>query len=194
MNYLNSGVNILYKGVKSIQKKTDYPIAYTWGKSKSLAMPYITMARETTWGSAPFNATAITDDIYIGDLASSCNLDELKKHGITHIISVVIGVDPIYPEEFTYKNIFVNDVEWADLSPYFDPCYEFIEDAIKSGGKVLVHCMCGVSRSTTIVASYLIKKRQMKADDVIAYIKSKRDCINPNPSFRSQLSMLAQNI
>ena len=39
---------------------------------------------------------------------------------------------------------------------YFDHCIEFIDYNIKKGN-VLVHCMMGISRSSTIVIAYLMK-------------------------------------
>ena len=129
----------------------DYVIAYVWGKFKSYVQPYI---------STEFTANQITDHIYIGNLASACNKTELEKLGITHVLTAIIGVSPMFPDDFTYKNIAVNDHEWVEIDDYFDECIDFIDQAIEGGGKVFVHCMCGVSRSVTLVAAYLIYKHQ----------------------------------
>ena len=37
-----------------------------------------------------------------------------------------------------------------DLSPFFESTATFIDEAIKGGGVVYVHCLFGISRSTTI--------------------------------------------
>jgi hypothetical protein len=160
----------------------DYTLAYLWGKFRSYAQPYI---------STEFNADQVTDDIYIGDLASSCNKEELQNIGITHVLTAIIGVDPLFPDDFEYKNIYVNDNEWADIQEYFEECVKFIDDAVSSGGKVFVHCMCGVSRSSTLIAAYLIHKYKYNHADAIQIIKDKRDCINPNAGFREQLKEYA---
>lgn len=34
----------------------------------------------------------------------------------------------------------------TDLTVYFDECFSFIDQAIQSGGGVLVHCFMGMSR------------------------------------------------
>src|SRR5437870_10377941 len=116
------------------------------------------------------------------------------KLGITHILTIIVGVGPIYPEQFTYKNVSICDDESSDIYQYFDDCIQFIDDAIEKGGKVLVHCMCGISRSATIVAAYLIDKCHYSDEEAINIIKEYRDCINPNPGFRRQLKLYANYI
>lgn len=44
----------------------------------------------------------------------------------------------------------VYDTEDADLLQHFPRAIAFIQGALTSGGKVLVHCAAGVSRSATV--------------------------------------------
>ena len=69
-----------------------------------------------------------------------------------------------------------------DLLQYFDSCVAYIEEGIKEGGNVLVHCAMGVSRSATVVVAFLMKNKGMKRDEAIDWVKSKRH-INPNKGF-----------
>ena len=71
------------------------------------------------------------------------------------------------------------DQPWFDLSIFFDETFGFIETGRKKGG-VLVHCMAGISRSATIVTAYLMRKKGMKKDDIIALLQSRRKQVNPN--------------
>ena len=51
----------------------------------------------------------------------------------------------------------------------------FIEKALESGGKILVHCAAGVSRSSTVVLAYLMYKNRWGYERALEYGKSKRD-------------------
>ncbi len=68
------------------------------------------------------------------------------------------------------------------MGVYFDVATKFINDAIKSDGKVYVHCMAGISRSPTIVIAYLMKYEKMNLDDAYNFVKSRR-WIGPNTGF-----------
>ena len=47
-------------------------------------------------------------------------------------------------------SIPVDDEEHEDLLSWFEPGIAFITAAIAAGGRVLVHCVAGVSRSPTV--------------------------------------------
>lgn len=50
---------------------------------------------------------------------------------------------------------------------------EIISEAEKGGGKVLVHCHEGKSRSVSVCLAYLISQR-LPLSEALAYVKSKR--------------------
>ena len=49
-----------------------------------------------------FNINEVCTGVYIGDFSSACKVDELKKQGITHIVTAISGVGEMYPNDFTY--------------------------------------------------------------------------------------------
>lgn len=55
------------------------------------------------------------------------------------------------------------------------------------GGRVLVHCTQGVSRSATIVAAYLMWRKRESAAKILRFIKNKRPQVDPNDGFLDQL-------
>lgn len=71
--------------------------------------------------------------------------------------------------------------------PMIEIGYHFMDNVINSGGKVLVHCMAGVSRSVSLITYYLMKKNCLGFYDALAFIKSQRPIVNPNESFKNQL-------
>ena len=97
--------------------------------------------------------------LYIGGAGAAYNLKALQETGISHIISVAPRIGKIFRDEFQYLHISdVADREGSgsQLLPYFDRTFDFIEDAIRGGGKVLVHGWNGKSRCVAIVEAYLM--------------------------------------
>lgn len=57
----------------------------------------------------------------------------------------------------------------------------------RAGGKILVHCEAGISRSPTICMAYLMKTKKLRLDEAFDYIKQRRSLISPNFGFMGQL-------
>ena len=88
------------------------------------------------------------------------------------------------------------------LSTWFEPAVSFIEDGLKQEGRILIHCYHGISRSATLLAAYLLKvglnpkpvdshriNGPCSVQEVLAYIKSRRETVCPNEGFMAQLKM-----
>jgi len=56
-----------------------------------------------------------------------------------------------------------------------------------AGGKTLVHCVSGVSRSASLCLAYLMKHERMPLRRAFAHLKSMRPSIRPNTGFFTQL-------
>jgi len=73
------------------------------------------------------------------------------------------------------------------MKKHFEQACQFIDDARQSNGRVLVHCACGVSRSSTLCCAYLIKHHSMSIEEAIIHLRSRRHIIQPNSAFLRQL-------
>lgn len=63
-----------------------------------------------------------------------------------------------------------------------------LPDHVKqSGGKVLVHCEAGISRSPTICMAYIMRTERLQLEEAFDIIKKRRPFISPNFSFMGQL-------
>ncbi|CAH2054878.1 unnamed protein product [Thlaspi arvense] len=96
----------------------------------------------------------IEQGLFIGSVAEAANKDLLKSSNVTHILTVAVALFPPHPNDFVYKVIEVVDRSETDLTVYFDECFSFMDQAIQSGGGVLVHCFMGISRSIAREPSY----------------------------------------
>eukprot|EP00347_Sterkiella_histriomuscorum_P011202 403373359 len=57
----------------------------------------------------------------------------------------------------------------------------------KNRNVVFVHCAMGRSRSATCVIMYIMKRFQISYEDALDFVKSKRECVDPNEGFLKQL-------
>ena len=144
--------------------------------------------------SGNFNASYIVDNIYIGDVYDAHNINKLNELNIKNIISAVVGFDEIYTTDFNHLCLSLIDNEKQNIIHYFDITYHFIDNILSKNissaqkqNKILIHCICGVSRSTTILLAYLIKKYKYTPKQALDLVKKKRNIVNPNNNFMNQL-------
>uniref|UniRef100_A0A3Q3QBE5 Dual specificity protein phosphatase n=2 Tax=Monopterus albus TaxID=43700 RepID=A0A3Q3QBE5_MONAL len=119
---------------------------------------------------------------------------DLITRQITHVLSAAHskrrGPPEIYEVmKITYMGIEAHDSCDFDISVHFCAAADFIHRALSSGGKVLVHCHVGVSRSATLVLAYLMLKQNLTLVEAICAVKDKRGII-PNRGFLRQLIKL----
>nr|WRK65514.1 dual specific typhosphatase [Marseillevirus futianmevirus] len=137
----------------------------------------------------------ITDNLYLGNLTSflllsSAPVEEQKKW------AVVTALSKEELQEFDRKVFFPRyiieamDSSRTNIEPALRPVANFIQKSLDSGLNVLVHCAAGISRSSTIVIAFLMLRRGMTYDSALAFVQSKRKCVDPNPGFRRQLEEL----
>jgi len=128
----------------------------------------------------------------------------LKELGITHVVSMgESALTPPRPPPFTFASAFrsspsattptnslwleerlgnisvldmknVADDGIDSIRPYIDQALAFIDEARWNGGKVLVHCRVGVSRSASIVIAYLMKHVDLDLPSAYLLTRSRR--------------------
>jgi len=71
--------------------------------------------------------------------------------------------------------------------PLIEVGYRFIDSALQEGGKVLVHCMAGISRSSSALIYYMMKKNNEDFQEALQRLRKNRSIVCPNNSFCLQL-------
>ncbi|KDP40107.1 hypothetical protein JCGZ_02105 [Jatropha curcas] len=136
----------------------------------------------------------IEDGLFVGSVGAANNKDKLKSKNVTHILTVANSLAPAHKNDFVYKIIGVADKEDTNLIQYFDECFNFIEEAKRQGGGVLVHCFVGRSRSVTVVVAYLMRKHGMSLSQALQHVKSRRPQASPNSGFILQLQEFEKSL
>ncbi|WOK96100.1 hypothetical protein Cni_G04807 [Canna indica] len=140
----------------------------------------------------------VTNNLFIGGALAARSIYTLQYLGITHILCLCsneIGQsDSQYPNLFQYKNFSISDEEDADISNIFEAASDYIDYVEHSGGKVLVHCFEGKSRSATIVLAYLMLRKGFTLSEAWNMLKKVHRRAQPNDGFAKILLDLDRRI
>ena len=139
----------------------------------------------------------VDHDVALGNVAAGANFDTLKKAGIDAVV-VALPSMPRPKLEYVRNNVSYLHIPALDhpqqnLDKFFDLVYDFIEAHRTANKRVLVHCHAGISRSATLLASFLMRRFGMSHDQAVKYLQSKRPIVMPNPGFMNQLKTFDQH-
>jgi len=129
----------------------------------------------------------ILPELFLSSVDVAAEITQIESLGITHILNVASNKIEYYPGKLIYRHVRIMDLPQTYLTRYFPECFQFINEAISSGGRVLVHCMAGVSRSAAVVIGYMMTKQGMSFEEAYEYVKDKRPVMRPNDGFMEQL-------
>ena len=134
--------------------------------------------------------------LYLGSKAHANNIETLRELGISHILIVSRDHSTPFTEEMVYCTCYIADSVNSDLTEFFDKAYDFIDRARGESAKnaVLVHCAGGVSRSTSLVASYLMRKQGISLKAALEHIRRVHPAAAPNSAFIHQLMELEKRL
>ncbi|KAL8106382.1 protein-tyrosine-phosphatase MKP1-like [Apium graveolens] len=134
------------------------------------------------------DCSRIADHVYLGSDAVAKNREILRQNGITHVLNCVGFVCPEYfKSDLVYKTLWLRDSPTEDITSILYDVFDYFEDVREQGGRVLVHCCQGVSRSTSLVIAYLMWKNGQSFEDAFQHVKAARGVANPNMGFACQL-------
>ncbi|KAH9448542.1 hypothetical protein Pst134EA_027852 [Puccinia striiformis f. sp. tritici] len=158
--------------------------------------------------------------VYLGNLNHASNALMLKALGITHVVSMGESALIPPPPSSRFISPFINNSQsnvvnslWHEcasgqidvldmkgvaddgidsIRPHIERAMAFIEKCRLAGGKVLVHCRVGVSRSATVVIGYVMKHLKMDLASAYLMVRSRRlnILIQPNLLFMWGLKRL----
>ncbi len=113
------------------------------------------------------------------------------------------GMVPVPPEGTgavlclsKHKDVYTAEVyQWSpimDVRPV--PSLEWLREQVmfvdgqrRAGRVVYVHCDAGVSRSGMVIVAYFMWRDGMSVEEALAFVRSKREKVNPNPYFMTLL-------
>lgn len=139
----------------------------------------------------------IENQLYLSGEGVASSLEILQENRISHIINSAGDTCPNYfPGQFNYLTFVLQDSRLTNeaLEAVLFFALDFIQRAIDSGGRVLVHCREGVSRSCTLVCAYLMCSRRMTFQAALEQVREIRETCNPNTGFTFTLLKLGKRL
>jgi protein-tyrosine phosphatase len=123
----------------------------------------------------------IIPNLYLGNVKCAHNLNFLLDHNIQGIVNCTEheSFHEYFNDEHKRKmRLSINDSRSDENIIKFKSeileTINFIDNCLDENKPVFVHCYWGLMRSATVVAGYLIKKYNLKADDAIFIVKTNR--------------------
>ncbi|XP_066991482.1 dual specificity protein phosphatase 14 [Anabrus simplex] len=114
--------------------------------------------------------------------------ERLIDLGVTCVVSAAPELpDTPLPPGVAFLRVHLEDHPSANLRVHLDLVADTIEQVRKRGGKTLVHCVAGVSRSAALCLGYLVKHYRMPLRKAFAHLRACRPCVRPNAGFFRQL-------
>ncbi|KAJ6748330.1 DUAL SPECIFICITY PROTEIN PHOSPHATASE PHS1 [Salix purpurea] len=133
----------------------------------------------------------ITNSLFIGGTLAARSVYTLQHVGITHILCLCaneIGQsESQHPDLFQYKNFLISDHEDSNISSIFGEASDFIDHVESIGGRVLVHCFEGRSRSATLVLAYLMLRKKFTLLEAWNALRRAHRRAQPNDGFAKVL-------
>lgn len=140
----------------------------------------------------------IYPNLFVGNGSAAKNIEYLKLIGVTHVVNMAecdVDTDANFyqQENIKYLGVSIADSPTTKIETHFEMVTKFMESGMNEGGKVLVHCFMGYSRSATCAIAYLMVYKGMSAVTACQTIKSKHVC-RPNDGFLQQLADLDNHL
>ncbi len=134
------------------------------------------------------------DWIYLSGARVARNEVALAAAGITEIFTC-LPVPQMWPNCIhRYTSSRFEDDEHEDLVEHIKCFLDAVDRCRARGGKLLVHCQAGMSRSPSLVIAYLMLRHNMTLAAARAYVYQRRGAIHPNDGFITQLQELQRRI
>eukprot|EP00933_Yihiella_yeosuensis_P081178 TRINITY_DN94735_c0_g1_i1.p1 TRINITY_DN94735_c0_g1~~TRINITY_DN94735_c0_g1_i1.p1 ORF type:complete len:335 (-),score=55.24 TRINITY_DN94735_c0_g1_i1:39-1043(-) len=150
--------------------------------------------------------------LYLGGFKCVANLKFLEKNNIKFIVNTAKDLDSFFVNHKkavaaarNHPGLQVEFFEcnWEDCASQkletetLEALIRFIDQALRSGASVLVHCAQGKSRSSTAVLAYLLASNSAERDGkmlsvkgALRYVQRARRMAQPNGNFLQQLESL----
>ena len=159
-----------------------------WTALVNCANEITTVACCPAGGGQGEGSQSASASLWLCSFVTACDAAFIQAERIGCIVTVGVGMKSELVSVAERHTLHVLDELHEDLTPHLDSTAELIGRNLDAGRSVVVHCECGISRSPTVVAAFLVHRGlAADAEDAVSMVKAARSCICPNAAFMGQL-------
>lgn len=155
---------------------------------KQYPLLFVPNGESRTFKKFRYPSEIIPNFLWLGSVESAQDKTLIENLKITHIVNATIrSRRNFFPDLVKYFTVDILDEVSEDMTNFFEPVNQFIDEAEKEGGRVLVHCQAGISRSACLTINYIRIRNNLTLKEALEYVITQRPEVHPNRSFMEQL-------
>jgi protein-tyrosine phosphatase len=123
------------------------------------------------------NYSLVEPGLYLGGSV------ERPPRGTRAVLNVCESPETYPTAEMHYCWEPIRDAAPAPSIDWLRRQVDFITEQRRADLQVFVHCFGGTSRSAMVVTAYLMERDGISRDDALAFLRTRRPSVRPNPAF-----------
>jgi len=146
-----------------------------------------------------YPAKEIVPGLWVGSQGDSRSLDFMRRHDIRLVVNCSRNIPSRFRkgQGIKYLRVAVDDApyEQNEMLRALPAVVPAIDEMLRAGRGVLVHCHAGMQRSAAVAAGYLMWKRGLSARQAMAQVnRVKEETFWPAPTFAEALRTWGQRL
>eukprot|EP00919_Chromeraceae_sp_WS-2016_P010995 GHVR01025759.1.p1 GENE.GHVR01025759.1~~GHVR01025759.1.p1 ORF type:complete len:223 (-),score=32.46 GHVR01025759.1:368-955(-) len=124
--------------------------------------------------------------IFIGSIDAAHNIDKLKATNVSFIVNCTNNIPRYHADDPTFQYITFDICNWNYINHTHSSILNFvegvmlqIEEALRNGRSVLVHCLAGAHRAGTAAVLCMMYFQNMKPTEAFHHCRVRRPIIQP---------------
>lgn len=140
----------------------------------------------------PFLTEILPNRLYISNIEGASDVARVVSLGITHVVAVLkTKITNPYPPNI--QRLWMPVVDTATAVDGFEKLWptplQFLRECMDKGGRAMVHCRAGMSRSSTIVLAHMLDYHHFLLKDAWTLLYTKHPIASPIfPFFNALIS------
>ena len=141
------------------------------------------------WKEKLRGVSIVTHNILLGGRDEANDKKLLDYYGVTHVLNSCKQLQNFFPKSFEYLKVNAVDSQDYDITRDFEITSNFLRKVEDCNGRVLVHCIAGVSRSVCVILMHLMSRYNVCLNQAYKHVKDVRPFIHPNEGFLYKMAL-----